>query len=179
MFSRILFKLRISFYCLYIFINKLIRITSNKLSGTLNYIKLLSLKGSNIMKKQINLILTIILLAGCSNPPKESNKLTLGLVQSSVVNGANQTEITKVLGAPNIISKDKQGRETWTYDRISRDSEAKSASFLSLLSPISWFTGVGTASKSSSSTSSKSLTVIITFDDNKSVVDHAYQSLEF
>ena len=91
MFSRILFKLRISFYCLYIFINKLIRITSNKLSGTLNYIKLLSLKGSNIMKKQINLILTIILLAGCSNPPKESNKLTLGLVQSSVVNVANQT----------------------------------------------------------------------------------------
>ena len=82
------------------------------------------------MKKQINLILTIILLAGCSNPPKESNKLTLGLVQSSVVNGANQTEITKVLGAPNIISKDKQGRETWTYDRMSRDSESKSASGL-------------------------------------------------
>jgi len=41
-----------------------------------------------------------------------------------------------------------------------------------------WMWG-GTASKSSSSTSSKSLTVIITFDDNKDVLDFAYQSLKY
>jgi hypothetical protein len=51
--------------------------------------------------------------------------------------------------------------------------------FFGIINPISWFTGAGTGSKSSSSTSSKSLTVIITFDDNKSVVDYAYQSLSF
>ncbi|MEA1881917.1 MAG: hypothetical protein U9N31_05895 [Candidatus Marinimicrobia bacterium] len=131
------------------------------------------------MKKHMSIILTTMLLAGCSTPPQESNRLTLGMVQSTVVKGANQTEITKVLGAPNIISKDKNGRETWTYDRISRSSEAKSASMFGLLNPISWFIGGGGTRKSSSSTSSKSLTVVITFDDSKSVVDYAYQSLEF
>ena len=131
------------------------------------------------MKKRISIILATMLFVGCANPPQESNKLTMGIVQSSVTKGANQTEITKALGAPNIISKDKQGRETWTYDRISRESEAKSMTFFGIINPISWFTGAGTGSKSSASTSSKSLTVIITFDDNKSVVDYAYQSLSF
>ncbi|MDP6033379.1 MAG: hypothetical protein QGH04_05960, partial [Candidatus Marinimicrobia bacterium] len=69
------------------------------------------------MKTKISLILSALLWVGCATPPQESNKLTMGMVQSSVTKGANQTEITKVLGAPNIISKDKQGRETWTYDR--------------------------------------------------------------
>ncbi len=124
-------------------------------------------------------LISTLLLAACANPPRESNRLTLGLVQSTVVKGANQTEITKVLGAPNIISKDKSGRETWTYDRISRDSEARSASFFSIFNPLSWFVGTGGASKSSASTSSRSLTVVITFDENKNVVDYASQSLEF
>ena len=88
------------------------------------------------MKKRISIILATMLLVGCANPPQESNKLTMGMVQSSVTKGANQTEITKVLGAPNIISKDKQGRETWTYDRISRESEAKSMTFFSLIPEI-------------------------------------------
>ena len=119
-----------------------------------------------------------MLWVGCTNPPHESDKLTLGLVQATVIKGANQTEITKVLGAPNIISKDKQGRETWTYDRISRNSEAKSGSMVGA-GFFSGFIGAGGTSKSSASTSSKSLTVVITFDNNKSVVDYAYQSLEF
>ena len=50
------------------------------------------------MKKLTTFIITGMLLVGCANPPQESNKLTLGLVQSTVVKGANQTEITKVLG---------------------------------------------------------------------------------
>ena len=130
------------------------------------------------MKKLTAFIITGMLWVGCTNPPQESDKLTLGLVQSTVVKGANQTEIIKVLGAPNIISKDKQGRETWTYDRISRNSEAKSGSMVGA-GFFSAFIGAGGTSKSSASTSSKSLTVVITFDNNKSVVDYAYQSLEF
>ena len=67
------------------------------------------------MKKYNFLLIALFLIAGCSNSPKETpSKLTLGLAQSTVTKGANQTEITKVLGAPNIISMDKQGNETWT-----------------------------------------------------------------
>ena len=81
------------------------------------------------MKNYNTLLIALLVIVGCSNAPKENtSKLTLGLAQSTVTKGANQTEIMKVLGAPNIISKDKLGNETWTYDRISRDAQSNSRS---------------------------------------------------
>ncbi|MEE3302784.1 MAG: hypothetical protein VX177_03365 [Candidatus Neomarinimicrobiota bacterium] len=131
------------------------------------------------MKNYITMLITLFVVSGCSNAPNETtSKLTLGLVQSTVTKGANQTDITKVLGAPNIISKDKQGNETWTYDRISREAQSSSGSGVGFGALFGWVFAGGKSS-ASSSTSNKSLTVIITFDDNKSVIDYAYQSLEF
>ncbi len=131
------------------------------------------------MKNYIRMLIALFVVSGCSNAPKETtSKLTLGLVQSTVTKGANQTDITKVLGAPNIISKDKQGSETWTYDRISREAQSSSGSGVGFGALFGWVFAGGKSS-ASSSTSNKSLTVIITFDDNKSVIDYAYQSLEF
>ena len=131
------------------------------------------------MKKYIPLLFTLVFISGCSNRPQPAtSKLTFGTVQSTVVEGANQTDITRSLGSPNIISKDKQGNETWTYDRVSRENESKNIAGLGFGGLFGWMWG-GTASKSSSSTSSKSLTVIITFDDNKNVLDFAYQSLKY
>ena len=131
------------------------------------------------MKKYILPICAIIFMTGCSNRPQQnSSNLTLGLVQSSVTKGANQTEITKVLGAPNIISKDKQGNETWIYDRISRQRKSNSMAGFGFGAIGAWM-GAGGGSRSSDSSSSKSLTVIITFDENKNVLDYAYQGLEF
>ena len=131
------------------------------------------------MKKYNFLLIPLFLIAGCSNAPKETpSKLTLGLAQSTVTKGANQTEITKVLGAPNIISMDKQGNETWTYDRISSDAETSSGSGVGFGALFGWVFAGGRSS-ASSSTSNRSLTVIITFDKNKNVIDYAYQSLKF
>ena len=114
-----------------------------------------------------------------SNAPQQTNNnLTLGLVQSSVTKGANQVDITKILGAPNIISKDKQGNETWVYDRISRERKSSSMAGFGFGAIGTWL-GAGGGSRSSDTSSSKSLTVIITFDDNKNVLDYAYQGLEF
>ena len=80
------------------------------------------------MKNFTSILIALLLITGCANAPKEtSTKLTLGLVQSTVTKGANQSEITKTLGAPNIISKDRQGNVTWTYDRISRESTSGSS----------------------------------------------------
>ena len=131
------------------------------------------------MKNYIAMLITLFVVSGCSNAPNETtSKLTLGLVQSTVTKGANQTDITKVLRPPNIISKDKQGNETWTYDRISREAQSSSGSGVGFGALFGWVFAGGRSS-ASSSTSNKSLTVIITFDDNKSVIDYAYQSLEF
>ena len=131
------------------------------------------------MKNFTSILIALLLITGCANAPKEtSTKLTLGLVQSTVTKGANQSEITKTLGVPNIISKDRQGNETWTYDRISRESTSGSSAGIGLGGLFGWLFGVSRSSSSTSS-SSKSITVIITFDDDKSVIDFAYQSLEF
>ena len=131
------------------------------------------------MKSFNTLLIAFSFVVGCSNAPKETpSKLTLGLAQSTVTKGSNQSEIIKVLGAPNIISKDKLGNETWTYDRISRDAQSNSRSGAGFGALFGWIFAGGSSS-SSSSMSNKSLTVIITFDDNKNVIDYAYQSLEF
>ena len=86
--------------------------------------------------------------------------------------------VLEALGSPNIVTNN-DGREVWTYDRISRENNASSNSIFYFLNPIYWFFGGGTSTGSSSSASSKSLTVIITFDDNKNVLDFTYQSLKY
>jgi len=123
------------------------------------------------MNKIIIISLTSIILFSCAaNKPDDSNNLTLGTVQSKISKGQSQSSVMDVLGSPNIVTKNSQGREVWTYDRISRDNEAQSGGFLLYLSG---------KSSSASSSSSKSLTVLITFDDNKNVLDYTYQSLKY
>jgi len=132
------------------------------------------------MKKIIIISFTSIIMFSCAvNKPDDSNNLTLGTVQSKISKGQSQSSVMDVLGSPNIVTKDSQGREVWTYDRISSENDASSSFGFYILNPISWFTGGGTKSKSSSSASSKSLTVLITFDDNKNVLDYTYQSLKY
>ena len=122
--------------------------------------------------KTITLIsLSSIILFSCApNAPTNSNNLTLGAVQSKIYKGQSQSGVMDVLGSPNIVTKDTQGREVWTYDRISSDKNSESGGF--------WFLFFG-KSNASSSSSSKSLTVIITFDDKKNVLDFTYQSLKY
>ena len=132
------------------------------------------------MNKIIIISLTSIIFFSCAaNKPDDSNNLTLGTVQSKISKGQSQSSVMDILGSPNIVTKDSQGREVWTYDRISRDNEVSSSFGFYILNPISWFTGGGTNTKSSSSASSKSLTVLITFDNKKNVLDYTYQSLKY
>jgi len=132
------------------------------------------------MNKIIIISLTSIILFSCAaNKPDDSDNLTLGTVQSKIFKGQSQSAVMEILGSPNIVTKDAKEREVWTYDRISRDNEASSGTGFFILNPISWFTGGGVGSKSSSRKSSKSLTVLITFDDNKNVLDYTYQSLKY
>ena len=123
------------------------------------------------MKKIIIISLTSIIMFSCAvNKPDDSNNLTLGTVQSKISKGQSQSSVMDVLGSPNIVTKDSQGQEVWTYDRISKENEAQSEGF--------WFFLFGKSSSASSS-SSKSLTVLITFDDNKNVLDYTYHSLKY
>tara|TARA_Y100001968_G_scaffold6434_1_gene5528 strand:+ start:4411 stop:4806 length:396 start_codon:yes stop_codon:yes gene_type:complete len=131
------------------------------------------------MRTIILISLSCIILFSCaSNKPTNSNNLTLGVVQSKIYKGQSQSKVLEILGSPNIVTND-DGKEIWTYDRISKENTGSSNAGFYMLNPFYWIFGGGTFNRSSSNESSKSLTVIITFDENKNVLDFTYQSLKY
>lgn len=124
----------------------------------------------NLVKCSV-LALSLILI-GCSTAPeKKRTNFTPGAVKKTLVKGVTtQTELVKLFGSPNIISRNKNGKEVWTYSKQSASSKAKS----SLWSAI--FIGGGSAY---SDTSSANFSLVITFDDKDVVKDYSMVSSEF
>jgi len=121
-------------------------------------------------------------------PVEKEEKLTLGTVQSKIKKGMNQTEVLEVLGSPNIVTKNSQGNEVWTYDKVgssqTSSNQASATYGQAQLNQGFWaflFGGTTNSAQSSSdrNTESKSLTVIINFDSNSTVSDFTYQSLKY
>ena len=131
------------------------------------------------MNKITFITLFAILILGCAANNSEVNRLTLGTVQKTVYEGANQNEIMEALGTPNIITSNSSGKEVWTYDRISKEVQTNSGVVITWWNPISWITGIFSGSSSRSSSTSKSITILITFDNNKLVSEFKYQRLRF
>lgn len=143
------------------------------------------------MKTLFHIIIISTFLCSCSAPtsqpnpsPEPSNKITLGTVQTKIRKGMSQAEVLQVLGSPNIVTKNSQSREVWTYDKIG-SSQSTGATvnygkstlgqgFLAFL-----FGGTTSTATTSTTNETKSLTVIITFNESKNVLDFTYQSLKY
>lgn len=64
----------------------------------------------------------MFLFSGCENvqgPEVPQKNLTVGAVQQNISKGMYSTNVIKALGSPNIITKDKSGKTTWVYDKVS------------------------------------------------------------
>lgn len=100
--------------------------------------------------------------------------LTVGKVQREIRRGMSGAEVAQILGSPNIVTKDADGRETWVYDRIATEvtfSESQSALFLIL---------AGTSSQSGATLrTQKTLTVVIKFNDDGKVESFSYHASKF
>ena len=86
--------------------------------------------------KTLVLIFVCVLAGNCvrarsPNLPysnQQKSNLTAGMVKKYVkVGEATQTDLITVFGAPNIITRDKDGNEVWTYDRQSIASASEVA----------------------------------------------------
>jgi hypothetical protein len=78
------------------------------------------------------------------------------------------------MGSPNVVSTDEQRREVWIYDKISTTtaySRSEGGATILVL-------GAGAAA-GAQSTSQRTLTVIVKFDEDKKVRDFAYHSSSF
>jgi len=104
----------------------------------------------------------------------QGDRLTVGTVQKEIRKGMSGAQVIEALGSPNIVSTDEQGREVWVYDKIATDRVYSDSSGGGTLI-LAWVHG----SAGSSSTSQRTLTVIIKFDHEKKVRDFAYHASRF
>jgi hypothetical protein len=126
---------------------------------------------------------------------RQKSNLTTGMVKKYVkVGEATQTDILAVFGAPNIITRDKNGHEVWTYDRQSMATASEIAAWNATGSAGAVGAGIvgdvpiggaatagGSTGKSSSASqiSSATFTLMITFDESEAVKDYRMMATQF
>ena len=101
----------------------------------------------------------------------QKSNLTPGMAKAKIrKNQTNQTQLLEIFGAPNIVTKNKSGYEVWTYDKVSVDKSATEG-FGTIL--------VAGVTKANYSSSTRTFTLMIEFDENEVVKDFSYRSATF
>jgi len=138
-----------------------------------------------IKKRSLLAAVTLaLILSGCQSASEhaadvrkarnDGDKLTLGRVQKEIRVGMTNAEVAEVLGSPNMVTTDDKRRENWVYDRISTQTvQSSSSGGVNVL-----ILGAG-SSTGARSTSQRTLTIIVKFDDKSRVRDFAYRSSSF
>jgi outer membrane protein assembly factor BamE (lipoprotein component of BamABCDE complex) len=139
-------------------------------------------------------MMSAFILSGCQTAGEHrkavqddsGERVTVGTVQKEIRVGMSGAEVAQALGSPNIVSTDDQRREVWIYDKIATDRAYSSSSggvnslFLGFGAAAAGLLGGGASgSAGASSTSQRTLTVIIKFDEAKKVRDFAYHTSRF
>ena len=144
--------------------------------------------------ERILVLLFLVALAGCASVRDHRNALndsqgervTVGTVQKEIRVGMASSEVAASLGSPNIVTTDENRREVWIYDKLSTEKAYSTSSggistlFLGLGGAVGGGFGSGyNSSAGAGSTSQKTLTVIIKFDEKNLVRDFAYHTSRF
>lgn len=126
--------------------------------------------------------------------PVQQQVFTLGLVQSKIKAGISQADVVTVLGSPNIVTKDSNGKDTWIYDKVaSVSSSTDTANGVGIGGGGGGF-GIGgsgagggfgiinashNSHKSSAQSNQKTLTVVIKFTKDNRVESYTYHMSNF
>jgi len=113
---------------------------------------------------------------------EDADRLTVGTVQKEITLGMSGADVAAVLGSPNIVTTDSERRETWVYDKISSEVaySKSSGSIIGLIFGGSGGgIGAGSVQAGATSTSQRTLTVLIKFDDEGLVRDFSYHTSRF
>lgn len=116
-------------------------------------------------------------LAGCSaksNASANDEKMTVATVQKEIRVGMPSADVVEALGAPNLVTTDAERREVWVYDKVSTQVQSSGASSGVWLLIF----GAGT-NRQETSSSQRTLTIIIKFDEKGLVRDFAYRTSTF
>lgn len=121
-------------------------------------------------------------LAGCMSAAEHraavqdqsGDRVTVGTVQREIKVGMTNADVIAVLGAPNMVTTDEQRREQWVYDKVATDSATSSSFGGATILILGAHRSAG-----ASSSSQRTLTIVIKFDEQQRVRDFAYRSSSF
>lgn len=134
------------------------------------------------MRKIYWVLLGALFLTGCSTPGSHlksvksdaADRITVGKVQREIRVGMSSAQVIEVLGSPNIVSTDENRLEVWVYDKIATD-----VSYSNNNGGVWLILGTVGGNSGATSTSQRTLTIVIKFDADKKVRDFAYHSSSF
>ena len=119
------------------------------------------------MKKFFILILTLFFVS-CATIPQDKRISVANAQQLKI--GMSSADVVSMLGSPNIITTDSNRNEVWVYDKIGSDSVRNEGGMFLIL---------GGFNSSSSSKSSRTLTIIVKFDKDHKIKDVSYHTTRF
>ena len=143
-----------------------------------------------ITKTVISITAVAIALGACSatqhsaevQAANDIDGVTVGIVQREIHLGMSAANVARVLGSPNIVTTDEERRETWIYDKISTDvtySRSNGTIVGLIFGGSGGGLGIGSRDAGATSTSQRTLTVIVRFDDQNWVRDFSYHTSRF
>jgi len=152
------------------------------------------------MRKRIATLLLFpaMVLLGCATAGQHrqdvsddgADRLTVGKVQREIRVGMTNAQVIEVLGSPNMVTTDEKRREVWVYDKVATEhvySTSTGGVSALILGGATGSAGAagggiggsyGTGAGAASSTQ-RTLTIVIKFDEESKVRDFAYRQSSF
>lgn len=103
----------------------------------------------------------------------DNKQMTLGQAQKELRKGMTQDEVAIALGSPNIVTQDKDTKETWIYDKIATQVKSSGTEGMIL------FFQTGADYVNRKDVSQQTLTIVIKFDNEKRIDTISYHSSKF
>lgn len=104
----------------------------------------------------------------------QEREMTLGIVQKEIRAGMSQADVATSLGSPNIVTKDSSGKETWVYDKIATEASYSKSNVYGTILILGFSRDAGAVSSSQ-----KTLTIVIKFNEKNLVESFSYHASKF
>jgi len=140
----------------------------------------------------------LLSLTGCVSGSSHASDLgssrdramTVGLVQKELRKGQSQADVASALGSPNLVTKDINDNETWVYDKIATEASYSNSSAnlgagglgagaVASTLLLGGVNGSYDRNAGASSSTQRTLTVIIKFNKSSLVEAFSYHSSKF